>query len=366
MPQPPPLSRDAEPEDRGFLDLPDFGRVFSSAGAWCRQNPLGAVLFAAAMAVIGYFYFGYKAFLTLTQTAAEWIAASWNPENDQEHCVAILPIAILLVALRWRDLQAAPKRPANSGLWFIAAGLFAFILGVRCVQGRFTICALPLLAYGTVRYLWGPAVSRIVVFPCVFLLFMIPFGQVVQSTANLQPKTAAAIASLSKVIGVPVHAEGNKIISLDGSFEDLEVAGGCSGIRSLMAMLMLAALYAYFTSRTMLRGLVLFGMAIGFAVVGNFARVFSVVLLAKFWDPQKATGWYHDSSGFVFFPVAVLAMVGVGNVLNRDWKVLLRKWGLTGKRPVLEAPAVPSGSVPSSADSTATTANADRKGTYDY
>ena len=32
-----------------------------------------------------------------------------------------------------------------------------------------------------------------------------------------------------------------------------------------------------------------------------------------------AGGLYHDYSGFVFFPIAVLAIVGFGNLLSRDW-----------------------------------------------
>jgi exosortase len=317
---------DAPDADRGFFDLPDFGEIASSFADWCRRNPAPALLLAGIVAVVGYFYFGVKAFLSLSQTAAQWIAASWNPENDQEHCWAIIPVAIFLVFLRWRDLKAAPKEPSNAGLWFIAAGILGFVAGVRCIEGRYTIMALPFLCYGITRYLYGAAVARMILFPCVFLLFMMPIGGVVQSTAGLQSKTAAVIHHLSSWFGIPIYVEGAKIVSLDNRFEPLEVAGGCSGIRSLMAMMTLAALYAYFVMRTPMRGLILFGSSLAFAVLGNFARVFSVVLFARFIDPKTATGLYHDYSGFVFFPVAVLAMVGVGNLLNRDWAGLGKKW----------------------------------------
>jgi exosortase len=317
---------DSPDHDRGFFDLPDFQALGHSFVSWCRRNPVQLLLLGGILGVIGYFYFGVKAFLSLSQTAAQWIAASWNAENDQEHCWAIIPVAILLAMLRWRDLRAAPKTPSNSGLWFIAAGIIGFVVGVRCIEARYTIFAIPLLCYGMTRYLFGAAVARIVLFPCVFLLFMTPFGGIVQSTAQLQSKTAAVIHHLSTAFGIPIHVEGARIVSLDGRFEPLEVAGGCSGIRSLMAMLTLSALYAYFVMRTPMRGMILFGLSIVFAVLGNFARVFSVVLFARFIDPKTATGLYHDYSGFVFFPVAVLAMVGVGNLLNRDWSGALRRW----------------------------------------
>jgi len=320
--------------DRGFFDFPDFGALGRDFLSWCRRNPAPLVLLLVVLSVIGYFYFGVKAFLSLSQTAAEWTAASWNYENDQQHCWAIIPVSIFLVLLRWRDLRAAPKAPANSGLWFIAAGIALFVIGVRCVEARDTIFALPLLCYGITRYLFGAAVARIVLFPCAFLLFMTPFGQVVQGTAGLQSKTAAVIHGLSSFLGIPIYVEGARIVSLDGRFEPLEVAGGCSGIRSLMAMLTLSALYAYFVMRTPVRGIILFCLSIVFAVLGNFARVFSVVLFARFIDPKTATGLYHDYSGFVFFPVAVLAMVAVGNVLNRDWPGVLRRWTAPTASPI--------------------------------
>ncbi len=312
-----------DPIERGLLDLPDFGKLGRGFLSWARGNPASLALLCAVFAVLGFFYYGVAAFSALTQSAASWIAGGWNSENDQQHCWAIIPISILLVLLRWRDLAAARKEPSNAGLWWVGAGVIAFIVGVRCMEGRYTIFALPLLAYGMTMFLFGKAVARIVLFPCVFLLFMTPIGGVVQGTAGLQSKTAKVIEFLSSVFGMRIQTEGAKIISLDGRFEPLEVAGGCSGIRSLMAMLMLAALYAYSVMRSPLRGMILFGSSLLFAILGNFARVFSVVLFARFLDPKIATGLYHDYSGFVFFPVAVLAMVGLGNLLNRDWRSVL-------------------------------------------
>ncbi len=330
-----PTSKPDSPssDDPGLFDFPDFGALFRRFGGWCRGNPASAALLAALFAVAGYFYFGIKAFLSLSQSAAQWIAASWNAENDQEHCWLIIPVAILLALLRWRDLTAAGKEPSNAGLWFIAAGILAFVAGVRCVEGRYTIFALPLLCYGATRFLFGRETARIVLFPCVFLLFMTPLGMVVQSTANLQSTTAKIIESGANVLGMKIYSIGATIYSANNSFEPLEVAGGCSGIRSLMAMLTLAALYGYFAMRTPVRGLVLFCGSVVFAMIGNTVRVFSVVIAAKLFGAGFADS-YHDYSAFVFFPVAVVAMVVAGNFLNRDWSGLF-----AAKAPALKSAA---------------------------
>jgi exosortase len=311
--------------DRAAFDFADVPRLSAAFFHWCRRNPVQTLLLAALAGTVGYAYFGIKAFYGMKNSAASWIASGWNAENDQQHCWGILPVAIALVLLRWRDFAAVQKRGANSGLWFVGAGVLLFVIGARCTEARYTIFALPLLCYGATRFLFGVPLARLVIFPCVFLLFMTPLGGVVQGTMPLQLLTAKAIRVLSSICGIPILVNGSNISSPDGRFPPMEVAGGCSGIRSLMAMSTLAALYAYFTMRGPVRGVLLFGSSLLFAVLGNFARVFSVVLFARFVNPEIATGLYHTYSGFVFFPVAVAAMVGFGTLLNRDWQMVVAR-----------------------------------------
>lgn len=307
------------------FDFGDVPMLLGRLGRWFRGNPVKGLLLAGLAAVVAWFYFGIKAFYGMRVTAARWIVSGWSAENDQEHCWGIIPVALALVLVRWREIAASPKNPANSGLWFVGMGVLFFIAGIRCTEARYTIFALPLFCYGATRFLIGRDVARLVVFPCVFLLFMTPVGGLVQSTVPLQVMTANAIHLLSSLFGIPIVVDGSTITFLNGG-EPLEVAGGCSGIRSLMAMTTLSALYAYFTMRGPIRGVILFASSLLFAVLGNFARVFSVVLFARFLDAKTATGLYHDYSGFVFFPVAVFAMVSFGGLLNRDWGAVFGRW----------------------------------------
>jgi len=328
-------AREANHAAFDFADLPALVIAFF---LWCRRNPAQMLLLGALAGVVGYAYFGIQAFYGMKISAATWIASGWNAENDQEHCWGIIPAAVTLVLLRWREIAMMPKRGTNSGLWFAGMGVLLFVAGVRCTEARYTIFALPLLCYGATRFLFGIPIGRLVLFPCVFLLFMTPLGGVVQGTVPLQVLTAKAIRLLSSICGIPILVDGSNISSPDGRFPPMEVAGGCSGIRSLMAMSTLAALYAYFTMRGPVRGMLLFGSSLLFAVLGNFARVFSVVLFARSVDAKMATTLYHDYSGLVFFPVAVIAMVGFGRVLNRDWKETFARWFIS--RPMRDsAPA---------------------------
>ena len=47
-----------------------------------------------------------------------------------------------------------------------------------------------------------------------------------------------------------------------------------------------------------------------------------MILVARFFDPGIAGGIYHDWSGFVFFPFALLAMLGMSKLINIDFDKL--------------------------------------------
>ena len=281
-----------------------------------RREPASALLLALIAGVLIYFYGFHRVFINGAQSTADWAWKGWNEENDQEHCRLILPLIGFLLWYHRAALMDAVKRPGGRGLLFVAAGVGMFVLSVRCLQPRFAIVSLPLIVYGAAEYLGGRSFARVFIFPCLLMLFMIPIGGVIQGTVSLQLLASKAVGVICGLLGIRVQIIGTTII-VDGN--PFEVAGGCSGIRSLMAMTMLAALYVHFTVREVWKQLVIFAGSIVFALVGNCARLFTVVLVAKWWDPQIAGGLYHDYSGFVFFPIAVMAMVGFANLLKRDW-----------------------------------------------
>jgi len=299
-----------------ILPPPVAGDTSGDFFAWIRRDPLGALLLVLSAGVLIYFFGFYKVFMNGAQSTAVWAWKGWNDENDQVHCRFILPVIGYLLWLRRAELMSVVKAPSGRGLAFVIGGVVLFVLAVRCLQPRFAIVSLPLIVYGAAEYLGGRAFARIFIFPCLLMLFMIPIGGIIQGTVTLQLLTSKTVGAVCALLGIHVQIIGTTI-NVDG--HSFEVAGGCSGIRSLMAMTMLSALYVYFALRQPWQQFAVFAGSILFALIGNIARLFTVVLVAKWWDPVIAGGLYHDYSGFVFFPIAVLAMVGFGNLLSRDW-----------------------------------------------
>jgi exosortase len=310
-----PSTATPPPGDTGFMD--ELSRFMD----WCRKYPATALALAAVMAVLVYFLGALHLFSGNAESLAVWAWRAWKPDMNQEHSKIVPLISIGLVWYHRNEIRKAVKQPSNTGMIFVVTGVILFVLSARCLQPRMGLAAVPFLLYGATYYLWGKQVARIVLFPCAFLIFTIPMGAVEQATNNLQFIITGMVGFLSNILGIKIQAVGTTLTAADGTF-NFEIAEGCSGIRSITAMAMLTAVYVHLTQNRLWKKIVVFGFSAVFAVIGNIGRIFTVILVARFFDPDIAGGIYHDWSGFVFFPFALLAMLGLGKLINIDFKAV--------------------------------------------
>jgi exosortase len=152
------------------------------------------------------------------------------------------------------------------------------------------------------------------------LIFTVPVAAIEQATFRLQFIITGIVGFLSNLVGIKIQALGTTLTAADGSF-NFEIAEGCSGIRSLTAMTMITAVYVHLTQNKLWKKILILAFSIVFAIAGNVGRIFTVILVAKFINPQLASGLYHEYSGFVFFPIALIAMILFSKLLN------LNRWG---------------------------------------
>ena len=227
-----------------------------------RREPLAALLIATIIATFVYFFgvlplFIRGIFISGTCSVFAWAWQAWNPGANQEHSKLVPLIFLGLLFYHRREIASADKSGDKRGLFFVATGLVLFILSARCLQPRLALGAIPFLIYGAVFYVWGPKVARIILFPCAFLIFLIPFGSVEQATFKLQFVITSVIGFLSKLIGLRIDAIGTTLNASDGRFNFM-IAEGCSGIRSLTAMAMLTAIYVHVTQDVLWKKIIIF------------------------------------------------------------------------------------------------------------
>jgi exosortase len=262
------------------------------------------------------------------RSALQWMVWRWNDAffvgADYSHGWLIPAGAAWLVWRRREDLVAAPKAIAWQGLVIVIMGLLCHWLGAKAQQTRLSLFGLGLLLWGIPYYLCGKEVSKILLFPCSFLLLCIPLNFLDSLTFPLRIFATAISVGLLNGLGLPLVRSGTAIHSPDGAFS-LDVADPCSGIRSLMALTAITAFYGYLSQDKLWKKWVLFLSAVPLAIIGNIARIILIALGREAFGPEVAAKM-HDYSGYFVFAVAVLCMLGLSNLLKTDWSETKERW----------------------------------------
>jgi EpsI family protein len=219
----------------------------------------------------------------------------------------------------WKDraiLARLPIRSSVSGLaWILVAALLLLLgdyLGFR-VLAQFSM--IPMLA-GMVSILLGSHWTRRLWFPLFFLIFMIPIPPSLTQNIALRLKLLAAQSAvmLANAMTLPMVQEGSWIHFGD---DRLLVGDVCGGLRSLIALLALGAIFAYISKVQTWAKLLIIVMAGPIAVVANIVRIFFLCVVGYLWGSEVAGGKVHDYSGILIFAVAILLFTALDAPLRR-------------------------------------------------
>lgn len=258
------------------------------------------------LAVIWFYCFVPKFGPTALQSPLSWLRGAWNGEADFEHGILFPFIITGLIIYRFKDLHAAvgPKNP-----WALCAvflGALFYVASYRTVQPRIAVGGLPFIVWGCTWYLWGNKVGKMLMFPLFFFLLAIPLPSFQQATVGLQLVATSLTHWGSSLCGVATKVNGTQILPVNGDWEPLNIASGCSGIRSLMALLMFSAAWAYIAKISLWKKVVLFLAAFPLAILGNAVRVTSIFVIAQYGDSYWASHTWHDWSGMLlFYPISL-------------------------------------------------------------
>ncbi len=269
---------------------------------------------------------------TYGRSAILWMIQRWQDSGmvfggitDYSHGSLIPFVSLGVVWLKRRELRAAPKEVSMLGLAFLVGFLALHWIGARSQHSRVSLFALAGILWSVPYYLFGKKVAAILLFPCAYLIFCIPLNFLDDLSFPLRHLATVSSVWILNGLGMELIREGTAIHSTAGLGFALDVDDPCSGLRSLLAMTALTAVYAYFTQRTLLKKWILFLAAVPLAVIGNVARVITICLVAASFG-EYASLIYHDWSGYIVFAVAIALMIALGNFLDSDPKQVLEKW----------------------------------------
>jgi exosortase len=265
------------------------------------------------------------------RSVIDWMLTRWRDPAafggiDYSHGFFIPLVSIGVLWWRRNDLIAAPKYVSRIGLAIVLLALLIHWMGAKSQQPRVSLFSLLMLFWGIPFYFYGWSVAKLLIFPCAYLIFCIPLNFLDSLTFPLRILSTIISTTVLNGLGIEAERSGSAIYSTAAGGFTFDVADPCSGIRSLLAMTALAAVYAFVTQKTLLKKWVLFISSIPLAIVGNIARIVTIALVAEAFGQKAATGLYHDYSSYIFFPVAIGLMVGIGSLLNLNLQRAWSQW----------------------------------------
>jgi exosortase len=286
------------------------------------------VLIASAAVLVWFFCFETRYGPKHVHSALGWLKSAWNPSTDYEHGKLVPLVMIGLIVYRFKELRASVSPGSLWGLLSVVVGCLFYIAAYRTLQPRVAIFGLPFILWGSAHFLWGWRVAKLLAFPLFFLWISIPLPTFQQATTHLQLLATAMAHHGSGLLGVETYTQGTTVLPVEGDWKPLSIAHGCSGIRSLMALLMISAAWAYVAKMAMWKKVLLFLSAVPLAIVGNALRVISIFLIAEYGDAKWASTTWHDWSGLLlFYPFSLMLLLVIHSLLEGGlpWKAQNRR-----------------------------------------
>jgi exosortase len=263
-----------------------------------RQHRLrNAVGWGAALILMG----------LLAYPVTRWLAGQWLTNEYYSHGVLV---PLVSAYLAWRALRrpCIVSEPSNAALALLGGGAGLYLVGEAWAARYLSALALLLIACGLIGFLSGWETLRRIAFPLTYLTFAVPFPFVDSLAVTAGTLTARGAAALVRALGVAAINEGGRVTLESCS---LVVGAPCSGLRSLVALLALATVWAYLVRGRWLARVALLAAAIPLAAGTNLLRITSLLWVADHWGAETALRYYHDLSGPVFFALALAGLLGV-------------------------------------------------------
>ena len=217
--------------------------------------------------------------------------------SDEDYSFGLLlPIVSgYIVYLKWSKIKALPGRPSWTGLWIVALGFCLYILGDLITDLYTSSLSFIVLLAGIVTLLGGWSLIRLLVFPLLLLILMIPLPDFVmrQLTLPLQLLYSSLAAGMIRGIGIPVTLKGNVI---DMGTRQLQVVAACSGLRYILSLTALGTIFCYFYQRCLWKAALLLLSVVPAAIIANALRVAGMGIF-----PALQEGFWHMFSGWLIF-----------------------------------------------------------------
>ena len=258
-----------------------------------------------------------------------------NPQDSTwQHGVLAPFIAAWLVWQRRHSLAHVPTKGVSIGLVISLLALAFYYVGFKAHNYYLGAAGLMLLLVGGVLWIMGWEMLKAVMFSLFILGFMWPL-RFLEDTLGFELRflMVKLVGGVLDLVHAPIVRDGTTLHSSGadgqelGGWLRLNIEGPCSGMRSLFALVMVAALYSYHLTKITWKRAVLLALSLPLAVLGNMVRIFLLIIGSAILgqsiavgDEEVETSTFHFVAGILVFVVAVMGLQLSARILGCESK----------------------------------------------
>ena len=242
------------------------------------------------------------------------LVSVWNASEEYSHGFFIIPISVYIIWGKKASLATIPMKPSLWGGVLIFISILVYMLAHTAEILTLAPITMIFCLSGIVIFCFGFPLFKALSFPICFLFFMIPVPSQIYAalTVPLQLFVTKVSVGMGSILSIPIYREGNVIHIPDHT---LQVVAACSGLRSMIALLTLSAIFGYITLKSNLLRVILFFSGVPVAIFVNIIRVFLMIVAFYYFNYDLAEGSVHTAFGMGIFVLALAIIVLIKGVL---------------------------------------------------
>lgn len=237
-----------------------------------------------------------------------WMFDNWLTNPYYSHALLLLPIVFYVAWRRRPAFRDAPRVIEASDWAWIALGGLALVWG-RVSASNFTQAwSLLPLAVGTLLVTHGRARAKVLLWPLVMLLLVVPLPLLETLFAPLQVLAASAAVLFVRVGGVDAEYGA---ISLRVNEMEFAVAPLCAGLSTLFSLVATCAVAFLFWPATWKAQGLAYALLVPVALLANAVRIATTVLAATRSGPDAALDFFHGIGAVLLYAVGLAGLVAL-------------------------------------------------------
>lgn len=247
--------------------------------------------------------------------------SAWKYSDFYQHAFILVFIALVLMIFNSSRLKKTKvlKIPYSLLIWF----LVFFIIGVY-MKFNFLIA----VSYGVGIHIISSLFvekdkQKFLFYPVVFYYLAIPIPFLNQLIGLLNFYTTKVCVLILKLCFSELIVDGFSIIIPPNI--KFYIGQNCSGLNSILSLITLVILWMLLFKISKRLIVFLFFMTIPVAFIVNVCRIFSIFLVAKFFNMETAEKVWHFGAAYFFYIVSVLVLLIFVKIFKEKEPITLRR-----------------------------------------